>query len=34
LPPASFTGVPAPTYQRRSTDFWLQGVSVGAELRF
>lgn len=35
LPPSSgLVGSPAPIYQQRTTDFWLQGVSLGAELRF
>lgn len=35
LPPATnITGAPAPITERHATDFWMQGVSVGAELRF
>ena len=35
LPPAAApAGAAAPVFDRKATDFWMQGVSVGAELRF
>lgn len=33
-PPTAYSGLPLPTYQRQTTDFWMQGISLGAELRF
>lgn len=35
LPPSSgLVGFPVPSYERKATDFWMQGVTFGAELRF
>jgi len=33
-PMQNLTGIPAPTYTPRTTDYWLQGISVGVEFRF
>jgi len=33
-PSAGLVGPALPAYDRKSTDFWMQGVSLGAELRF
>jgi Putative beta barrel porin-7 (BBP7) len=34
LPPAQQTGAPGPLFAFRESDLWIQGLSVGGELRF
>jgi len=34
IPPGTLTGAPRPTFVRRDTDFWAQGVSFGVEVRY
>jgi hypothetical protein len=34
IPPGSLTGSARPTFQRKDTDFWAQGVGFGLEMRY
>lgn len=33
-PTRSLVGIPAPAYTPKTTDFWMHGISIGAEFRF
>ena len=34
IPPGVLVGAPNPQFHMNRTDYWLQGINFGAELRF